>query len=440
MAASGTIHEEQRLGVLDGLRGIAVLLVLWYHVWEISWLSAQPNSLEFLPETGFVGVLLFFFLSGFVITYPFERGVRGQGRMPTWGHFAWRRFTKIMPSYVLSIVVAYAIGYAQKQPDASPLPDVTTHLLFIHTWFLDRYGTINGVLWTLAVEVEFYCVFPLVWWGFRRQPWLVAGAMIAIAWAWRVWQYTCCYGTTFGSYEENLPGYLDIFAFGMLSAYLFVRFGDRIRTTAAKYAAPVLAIAGIVMAVVLLKNLYDFRFVDSWAGVWQVHRRPLLGAAFALVALGSLWAPWRWKMLLSNPPLRFLATFSYNLYLYHQMVARELLARHIPPYIGNDIHDDPRAEVTYTYVAFAATIVQATIVTYLFERPLLRIPPPRRVRGEDGVLRWTWSLKRSEEAPLPKPPSRWVSSRSLRVRRSTARLRQFEEPPAIRRVPRSSKP
>lgn len=376
MAASGTIHEEQRLGVLDGLRGIAVLLVLWYHIWEISWLQASPNWLQFVPETGFVGVLLFFFLSGFVIAYPFVRGELGIGRKPTWGHFAWRRFMKIFPSYALSIVVAYAIGYAQSQPNASPLPDIATHLFFIHTWFLDRYGTINGVLWTLAVEVEFYCIFPLIWQGFKRQPWLTAAAMIAIAWGWRVWLAHCCYLTTFSSYEENLPGYLDIFAFGMISAYVFVRFGERIRTTAARYAAPLIAIAGFIAAVMLLQDMFGFRLADQWAGVWQIHKRPLLGAAFALIALGSLCAPAWWQVLLANPPLKFLATISYNLYLYHQMVARELLKYHVPPYDG-DPHDNPLWEVNYTYVAFAATIAQAALVTYVFERPLLRLPPPR---------------------------------------------------------------
>ena len=85
-----------RLGVLDGLRGIAVLLVLWYHVWEISWL-ATPPWLAFLPATGFIGVHLFFFLSGFVISYPFIRARLRETPPPTWGQFAWRRFIKIVP-------------------------------------------------------------------------------------------------------------------------------------------------------------------------------------------------------------------------------------------------------------------------------------------------------------------------------------------------------
>ena len=230
MAASGTLHEEPRLGVLDGLRGVAVLLVLWYHVWEIAWL-ATPPWLAFLPATGFIGVQLFFFLSGVVISYPFVRATLHRRPQPTWSNFAWRRFIKIVPSYVLSIAVAYAISYAQVQPYASPVPDVLTHLLFIHTWFPARFGSINGVLWTLAVEVEFYCIFPLIWACFKRQPWITAAGMIAIAWIWRAAMAQCCYDTLFSQYEENLPGYLDIFAFGMIGAYAFARFGERWRAS-----------------------------------------------------------------------------------------------------------------------------------------------------------------------------------------------------------------
>lgn len=375
MAASGGIHESPRLGVLDGLRGIAVLLVLWYHIWEISWLSPGP-ALDFIPATGFIGVHLFFFLSGFVITYPFIRATVEGRPAPTWGHFAWRRFIKIVPSYVLSIIVAYAIGYAQIQPGASTVPDIVTHLLFIHTWFPDRYGTIDGVLWTLAVEVEFYFIFPLIWWCFKRQPWLTTALMIAVAWLWRVNLHHCCDSTIFAQWEENLPGYLDIFAFGMIAAYVFVRFGDRWRASRLRYAGPLVALAGFALLVALLQNLYAYRLYDQWSAVWQIANRPWLGFAFAVIALGSLASPRWWQIVLNNPPLRFMATISYNLYLYHQLIARELLTHHIPRYAG-DPHDDPAWQVRYTVAAFATTIAQATLVTYCFERPLLRLGPPR---------------------------------------------------------------
>src|SRR5579863_6922611 len=267
MAASGVLHQPARLGVLDGLRGIAVVLVLWYHLWEITWLAPGP-MLEFLPATGFISVHLFFFLSGFVISYPFVRATVARTAEPSWRDFAWRRFIKIVPSYLLSIAIAYAIGYAQIQPNASTVPDLVTHLLFIHTWFPDRYGTIDGVLWTLAVEVEFYLIFPLIWWCFKRQPWLTAAAMIAIAWAWRAYMAQCCYVTLFEQWEENVPGYLDIFAFGMIAAYVFTRFGARWRASRARYAAPLVAVAGVALLLGLLQNLYGHRFDDQWSGVW----------------------------------------------------------------------------------------------------------------------------------------------------------------------------
>ncbi len=371
MAASGTLHQNPRLGVLDGLRGIAVLLVLWYHVWEISWLPPWP-PLAFLPATGFVGVTLFFFLSGFVISYPFVAAEIAGKAQPSWRHFAWRRFIKIVPSYVLSIVVAYAIGYAQRQPGSAPLPDLVTHLLFIHTWFPATYGSINGVLWTLAVEVEFYCLFPVIWWAFRRAPWLTAGAMIGIAWIWRASLAHCCFDTIFAQWEENLPGYLDIFAFGMLSAYLFVGVLRQGRHDTSRAFGPAVAIAGFAMLGMLLEGCYAYRFAPLWSSVWQIANRPLLGVAFTAMALGSLASPRWWQILLDNPLLRFLATISYNLYLYHQMVARELLRNHVPPFIG-DPHYDTEWQVRYTELAFAAAIALATAVTYLFERPLLRL-------------------------------------------------------------------
>lgn len=371
MAASGALHVEARLGVLDGLRGIAVLLVLWYHVWEISWLM-PPAWLLFVPATGFIGVHLFFYLSGFVIAYPFIRAHVAGTAPPSWGHFAWRRFIKIVPSYVLSIAVAYAIGYAQVQPNASPLPDLVTHLLFVHTWFPQRYGTIDGVLWTLAVEVEFYCIFPLLWWCFRRAPWLTAGLMVLVAWYWRLLMAQCCFQTLFAQYEENLPGYLDIFAFGMLSAYLFTKFGAQWKQRRGSWFAPGVALAGVALLVAALESLYSTRMHELWANVWQINGRPLLGLAFAVVALGSLLSPRWWQVLLDNAPLRFLATISYNLYLYHQMIARELLAHHIPPYAGNP-HHDPRWQLRYTATAFSAAIAQAAVVTYCFERPLLQL-------------------------------------------------------------------
>jgi peptidoglycan/LPS O-acetylase OafA/YrhL len=376
---------KERLGVLDGLRGIAVLLVLWYHVWEISWLPAPAWWLQFIPETGFIGVHLFFFLSGFVISYPFVQAVAKGQPEPTWAHFAWRRFIKIVPSYWLSILVAYGIGYAATQ-HLTGVPvwkDIGTHLFFVHTWWPQTYGSINGVLWTLAVEVEFYLIFPFTWWCFKRRPWTTAIAMIAIATLWRTYWASCCFTTRFPTLSENLPGYLDIFACGMLAAWIFVHCGNRVRESQLRAAMPAVALAGFAMFVALLLQAYALRHISQWETASQLQTRWLFGVAFGVIALGSLCSPRWWEVMLANPPLRFMATISYNLYLYHQMFARELVSLHVPPYTG-DPHFDPVWQLRYTVLAFTLTIAQAALVTYAFEIPLLRRRDPGLVRAAAG--------------------------------------------------------
>jgi peptidoglycan/LPS O-acetylase OafA/YrhL len=203
--------------------------------------------------------------------------------------------------------------------------------------------------------------------------------MIGLAWMWRASMAHCCYSTLFLQYEENLPGYLDIFAFGMLSAYLFVSRATLLRSPAVRRIAPLVALGGFAMLGLLLENCYMNRFSDQWSGVWQIDHRPLLGVAFSAIALGSLASPRWWQILLDNAPMRFLAEISYNLYLYHQIVARELIAHHIPPYTG-DPHYDAQWQARYTELAFALAIAVATVTTYLFERPLLRLRGPGSAR------------------------------------------------------------
>ncbi len=368
------MDSSARLGVLDGLRGIAVLLVLWYHIWQISWLPAPLPSLQFIPETGFIGVDLFFFLSGFVIVYPFIKAQQAQRSAPTWGHFYYRRAIKILPSYILSIVVLVAIGYAHFSSLSEALRAIVTHLLFIHTWWSDTYGAINGVLWTLAVEVEFYAVFPLLWWFFRRNAWLSVAMLVAISMSFRAYAQGCCLHTSAPRLINNLPGYLDVFAFGMLAAYLYVRMQNVAEKRGAQVLATTLAGVAIAVAAFDLQHLWAVRTLPDWPTTWEVYHRTLTAAAFYVIALGSLMGVTMWRRALANPILLFFGAISYNLYLYHQALARLLLQWHIPPYRGTHEHADPRWQVTYTIVAVFVTTLQAAVVTYAFERPLLRMP------------------------------------------------------------------
>ena len=362
-----------RLAPLDGLRGIAILLVIWYHVWQITWLRAPFAGIEFLPETGFAGVDLFFFLSGFVIAYPFLVARAAGIAQPGWRHFAYRRFIKIVPSYVLSIAILIAFGYARFDSAGDAAAGLAAHLFFVHTWWSSTFGSINGVLWSLAVEVQFYVLFPLVWWCFRRRALVTAAAMIAIALVWRLYAERCCFHTVMPQMIENLPGYLDLFAAGMLAALTYVRFHARAAGARIAVVATLVAIAGVALFWLLAQNLYDNRFVDMWPYAWQVVARSGWALAFYAIATGTLFGLGPWRRLITNPVLVFCGAVSYNWYLYHQAIARGLLAAQIPPFATKHAVDDPHWQIAFTAIAFSVSFLAAALATFGFERPLMRL-------------------------------------------------------------------
>ncbi|MFN2449554.1 MAG: acyltransferase family protein [Candidatus Baltobacteraceae bacterium] len=325
------------------------------------------------------------------MVYPFIKALLNGDAAPSWGQFAYRRGIKIVPSYILSIVLLIAIGYAQFSSPRDMAVSVIAHLLFVHTWFSATYGSINGVLWTLAVEVEFYAVFPLIWFVFKRLPYVMALALIAFSIGFRSYALACCLHTFAPLMIDNLPGYLDTFACGMLAAYLYVRYREQLRGTAAKAAATAVALGGFVWLASLLHGLWLMRAAPDWSTVWQIGNRTLVAAAFVMMALGSLLAFSWWQRTVANPVLLFLAVISYNLYLYHQALARLLLKWHIPPFTGASEHADAKWPVPYTFVAFAATIAWAAFIAFACERPLLRIKLEQwrgllSRRGREGAL------------------------------------------------------
>lgn len=360
-----------RLGVLDGMRGIAILLVVWFHIWQISWLPAPAPWLQFIPETGFIGVSIFFFISGFVICYPFVRAHIEGGPRPSWGHFAYRRALKIVPSYLLSIAIVYLIGYEHVEQSGGVFRDLLTHLLFVHNWFATTYGSINGVLWTLAVEVQFYCAFPLISLAFLRWPYMTVAAMMALALAFRIYVQGCC-DYYFEQLIEQLPGYLDFFACGMLAAWIYVSLRNkRVEKASVRTAAAVAAIAGFAILIALMESLFNIRYAPKGFANWQVVNRTWLALDCALIGVASLLAAPYWKAVLENPILVFCSVISYNWYIYHQIVARELWWAHLPPWQGADMHFDHQWQFWYSIAAFPATLIVAAAVTYGFERPIL---------------------------------------------------------------------
>lgn len=346
-----------RLGIVDGLRGIAVMQVVWFHLWVMQHVGAPFAWLDFIPKTGNFGLFLFFFVSGFVIVYPFLRDEALGTPIPRWGHFAWRRFVKIIPSYVLTIAVAYVTGFAVvERGHATVAQELITHALFIYSWWPGLDSTVNGVLWTLAIEVQFYVLFPLIWRCFRTSPWPTGLGLIAFALALRIWRSELFPPDAVNVLSANLPNFIDLFAFGMLSAWCYVHLGPKIDRPIRRYGTSLLALVGSATIVVTAATLASDH---PWLPSNPLHE--VLGFGFAALTVGALASAQPWTILLSNPLLRFLATISYNLYLYNWMITYG---------VGH------LTGAAFVIAAVGLSIAAGALVTFALERPLLRLPDP----------------------------------------------------------------
>jgi peptidoglycan/LPS O-acetylase OafA/YrhL len=165
-----------RFGSLDGLRFLAVVPVVFHH--------STPRPLPGVLGKGPIGVDLFFAVSGFLITTLLLRERDGAGRVDVRAFYTRRAF-RILPLYyaVLGLTVLRALALpvesAVRAHFFASLPAFAT---FTTTWFVD-FGVPHPILfaysWSLAVEEQFYAVFPWFARGPKVMPWLFAAGLLA---------------------------------------------------------------------------------------------------------------------------------------------------------------------------------------------------------------------------------------------------------------------
>gem|GEM_PF-289463 len=380
-ASCTTAGTARHVQVVDGLRGIAILLVLLFHYWQLSWwvilIPGLPDhyNLEFVQYAGYLGVELFFFISAFCLFHPHAKAMFSAGPVPTLKHFYYRRAMKIVPSYLFALFV-FGVFFSSLYPITykhGELVDLGLHLTFLHDLLPETRSSFDGVLWSLAVEVQFYYVFPMLAKAFRRLPWLTAAAMVAVALLFRAWaQHKPL--ENFSQWDSQLPGFLDLFAFGMLAAYLLVWIRQRAAAALQlRYAFTVLAVAGFVALLMMFRWTYNIRYDAPPPEVWQSNNRQFLGLLFLCITVASTFAVGLWRKILANRVLLFLSTISYNLYIWHQSIGVLIRDRHWWKANTPTPMDDPHWRWTYTIVAVTVSIVVASLITYGFERPLLRL-------------------------------------------------------------------
>jgi peptidoglycan/LPS O-acetylase OafA/YrhL len=374
-------HAREGTEVLDGFRGLAIVLVLVYHTWLFSWFTPDARlfgvkiPLDVVARTGYLGVELFFAISGFVLFFPIvERHFRGGAPTPL-RTFAIRRFLKIAPSYAIALIFT-AISVRSLHVDVALGPTLGEHALLIQNFFSDNFGKANSVFWSLAIEAQFYLVFPALAWIFVRRPFLVAAGMVALALAYRYGVANCC--LLVEPVNRQLPAFADIFASGMLCAYGVSRLRDNDAfLTRARPVATVVAIVAALGTIALLNSANAIQYDVGGREKWILLNRTLFALATSTLIFASCFAVRFWRALVANPIATFFSLISYNVYLWHTLVMIWLWKHGAIPSRNGDPHGDPRWKLFFITSGWALSLGIATVLTYFVERPILSASKPQ---------------------------------------------------------------
>ncbi len=377
--------RTDHVGVLDGIRVLSVLCVLWFHFWQQTWLmpTYQTPFLEWMgvskiyPDAfrrvGYLCVDMMLLLSAFVLYLPYARNTFRKTPVDSVGLFFRKRFARIVPSYLFAIIVMFVIAYAQNAYSGNPefaIKDFLTHLTFTQMLFNDTYlfTKTSAVTWTVCIEVLFYLIFPLLGRAFQRRPLLIYATMVLCG----VW-FTICIAPALGEPRimvNRFLTFLPVFANGMMAAHLYVWYAERIRHKAVpSVIGTAAAIAAACWIVRLFKACVNIGIVGDQQ-VWQMENRYVLSLAFTIFMLGSSISVKPFRKLLDNRILASAAAISYNLYLWHQWLI-VWLCRKLGAKSGMDIARagaNMQWSVTITGLVIAITV--AVFLTYGLEKPI----------------------------------------------------------------------
>ena len=342
------------LPALDGLRAISIVLVLLSH-------AGLQNVVP-----GGLGVLVFFVISGFLLTRQMIVEIEGSGTLNI-GAFYLRRFLRLAPA-LLAYVILFTVLLTCLGAKISPV-QVASGVFY----FANYYGIFTGypehnpfpILWSLAVEEHYYLLFPFCMWMFRHRlkgllPFLCA--VVATVLGWRLYIATTCAGHPFGAIC-GLPGgerifhgtdtIFDCILYGAIAAMALHYHSAAVRRLCINPTAFVLALVTLLFTLLCREPLFR-----------DTLRFSLQSIAIAVLMINVLFGDRaRLRQLLSHPALVLVGRLSYSRYLFHfgTMIIIDLL-----------LHSDINLHHPIELMLYAAGSVMLAGVSYTFiERPMI---------------------------------------------------------------------
>jgi len=315
-----------RFEIIDALRGIAAMAVCWYHFTQNTSEFILTGFVKSSGTYGYLGVPIFFVISGFVIPYSL---FRSSYQLRDYFKFVAKRLIRLDPPYFVSLALMLLVGFVLMHfsntnkgiPPFSSWPQLLSHFGYLNA--ILHYEWLSPIYWTLAVEFQFYLLFGLIFVLLSGRNSLLAMATASCLLALAIKDHDLVFN------------YLPWFCFG-ITAFTFVTrqlgFYWYLAVTGALFAF-VLPIHGLFCAVLLLSTSLLISFVR--------------------ITVGRV--------------LTFFGTISYSIYLLHIPVGRTI--------INQSVHFQP-SEIGRLFVlalAMAATII-ASYLAYLFiEKPSMKL-------------------------------------------------------------------
>ncbi len=376
---SRVVRRLRPTPALDGLRGIAVLMVLMSHSRTLiaPGYSGFPRVDQFMAG-GYLGVDLFFVLSGFLITALLlsEQGQHGAVRF---GSFYGRRALRLLPA-LFALLAAYAAYNIIAGEPREPMLTTARYALFYMSnwqaaWHLTTIAPGLDHLWSLSIEEQFYLFWPWVLiglLGIRRSAAFVATVLVAAIFAVAVHR-----AVMWHDIQPGLPAILqllrgkrvfmgldtrvDELLIGCLLASLWVRGRTPTR--------------GVVTAawVGTITLLLCIQFSGGGGGNFVYYGGyDVIALATALLILAIVDGRWIGNRLLSVSPLRLIGRVSYGLYLWH-----------LPIFYAVAVNLPHEPRIIRVALAFSLTAIAVTASWKFIEQPALRLK--RRLERREDV-------------------------------------------------------
>ncbi len=370
-----TSSSARHLDALTGVRAFAALWVMVFHSWLNAGsptirlpILANPIDLTPLAAFGWLGLDVFFVLSGFLLTR--QACLNADRSEPTttstefvgtfgekYSSYLRRRILRVYPAYyacLTALLILAATGVYLALPGKLEL---LLHLGMVHN-FIEKYiATMNGVFWTLPFEWQFYLIFPLLFLMLRRYgPWaLYASTLIVV-----IGTKLLVVATNDGYAQVLLPIRLDTFAAGMCAgAYAFYR-------PPAGIAAAAFFWVGLTILLSTPWVFHGYPQVGHYYDLQGFLRPPWIQTGICFMMLGLSGQRHAGVRIFDNPVAVALGLVSYSIYLLHVPIL-ELL-----PTFGLIPQRTPYSEVGWPRIlatAFPVVLVLSALSYWFIERP-----------------------------------------------------------------------